>query len=504
MRPQRLRAVADPRELLQPQLAAAVEESPARRAAAAGAARPPRRRRRGARASAAAASARSSRSPRRSRRCSPRSPSRASSSPCAHRSTARANTRRSAASPPLRCCPSASCTTCTASRRSATPICCPRCRPTRTASTPRRRRAELRHPLRADPLRRLRVDPVRDRDRRRGRPRTPGAAVLQAPRPRAALQRSRLRARAFRSPSASRRSPRVAHATRVLRRRSSARSASSRPARAQRWRVVHAELERIANHLDVATKLAEDAALVGRRRALRRSSRSRSMRLRARLCGSRFGRGVVVARRRRRGAACCEPKTVLTVLDEFERQLRRDRRLLLGTASFTDRLIGSGTPRPRTPSTPTPASARSPAAPASPTDARFERPYGAYVRVGGRDRHREDGDAMAPARRPLRRDRARASTSSGRRFERLDEVRPRAPRRRSRREAAPPSAGRRRRRASSSTGSRSTSGRIGTVRIASPSLRNWPLFAASFRGDVLTDFAFIEHSFGLTPAGADR
>ena len=26
----------------------------------------------------------------------------------------------------------------------------------------------------------------------------------------------------------------------------------------------------------------------------------------------------------------------------------------------------------------------------------------------------------------------------------------------------------------------------------------------SFRGDVLTDFSFIEHSFGLTPAGADR
>ena len=47
-------------------------------------------------------------------------------------------------------------------------------------------------------------------------------------------------------------------------------------------------------------------------------------------------------------------------------------------------------------------------------------------------------------------------------------------------------------------------GRVGTVRISSPSLRNWPLFAESFRGDVLTDFSFIEHSFGLTPAGADR
>jgi Ni,Fe-hydrogenase III large subunit len=49
-----------------------------------------------------------------------------------------------------------------------------------------------------------------------------------------------------------------------------------------------------------------------------------------------------------------------------------------------------------------------------------------------------------------------------------------------------------------------TAGTVDAVRISSPSLRNWPLFAESFRGDVLTDFSFIEHSFGLSPAGADR
>jgi Ni,Fe-hydrogenase III large subunit len=47
-------------------------------------------------------------------------------------------------------------------------------------------------------------------------------------------------------------------------------------------------------------------------------------------------------------------------------------------------------------------------------------------------------------------------------------------------------------------------GRVAETRIVSPTLRSWPLFAASFRGDVLTDFAFIEHSFGASPAGADR
>jgi Ni,Fe-hydrogenase III large subunit len=47
-------------------------------------------------------------------------------------------------------------------------------------------------------------------------------------------------------------------------------------------------------------------------------------------------------------------------------------------------------------------------------------------------------------------------------------------------------------------------GLIHHVHIASPSLRNWALFDHAFPQDVLTDFAFIEHSFGLTPAGADR
>ena len=47
-------------------------------------------------------------------------------------------------------------------------------------------------------------------------------------------------------------------------------------------------------------------------------------------------------------------------------------------------------------------------------------------------------------------------------------------------------------------------GLIHRVHIASPSLRNWALFDHAFPNDVLTDFAFIEHSFGLTPAGADR
>ena len=65
------------------------------------------------------------------------------------------------------------------------------------------------------------------------------------------------------------------------------------PARAERWRAVHAELERMANHLDVIAKEAETTALyVGQARF--QILKEQVMRLRAQLTGSRFARGVIV------------------------------------------------------------------------------------------------------------------------------------------------------------------------------------------------------------------
>ena len=65
------------------------------------------------------------------------------------------------------------------------------------------------------------------------------------------------------------------------------------PREAALVRVVHAELERIANHLDVAVRLADAAglAVATARFALHKE---RVLRLVSGLCGSRFGRGVVV------------------------------------------------------------------------------------------------------------------------------------------------------------------------------------------------------------------
>ena len=40
--------------------------------------------------------------------------------------------------------------------------------------------------------------------------------------------------------------------------------------------------------------------------------------------------------------------------------------------------------------------------------------------------------------------------------------------------------------------------------VRAASFANYGIFNRLFEGQVLTDFAFIEHSLGLSPAGCDR
>jgi formate hydrogenlyase subunit 5 len=271
------------------------------------------------------------------------------------------------------------------------------------------------------------------------------------------------------------------------------------PPFAERWRVVHAELERIAAHLDVALKLAEDAALsVGAARfgALKEDA----MRLRAALCGSRFGRGVVVPGGIR-AAPLIGAAEALATLDRLESDFVRDRSLLLRTTSFTDRLIGSGRLDPRTVAL---HGGVGPVARACSlgVDARLERPYGAYARLGFRVARATAGDAMA--RLDVRLQEIDQSLHLIRQaLERLDRLPPNV--------STPLAAahGEALGWAEAPMGEviywvSLLNGEVEEARILSPSLRNWPLFAESYRGDVLTDVSFIEHSFGLTPAGADR
>jgi formate hydrogenlyase subunit 5 len=270
--------------------------------------------------------------------------------------------------------------------------------------------------------------------------------------------------------------------------------------RAQRWRAFHAELERIACHLDVIAKEAETTALlVGQARL--QILKERAMRLRARLSGSRFGRGVVCV-----GGVRVTPDVdrgeLRREIDDLERQFRRDRDLFVATASMTDRLINAG------------RLARGlideygavgPLARGSgvATDARHERPYGDYRRLGLVVMTRREGDAMA--RIKVRFDEIAESLRILRQA--LDHVE----RIRADEAGSPPD-----RSSGSACGwveapqgellvwIEVEEGMVANIHLASPSLRNWALFDHAFPADVLTDFAFIEHSFGLTPAGADR
>jgi Ni,Fe-hydrogenase III large subunit len=271
------------------------------------------------------------------------------------------------------------------------------------------------------------------------------------------------------------------------------------PPRAERWRAVHAELERLANHLDVIAKQAETTALfVGQARF--QLLKENVMRLRAALTGSRFGRGVVVP-----GGVRCEGRVdldeLLAAIDAFEKELRRDRKLFLGTASMTDRLIGSGhLDRMRIED----YGAVGPLARGSgvSTDARHERPYGDYRRLGLQVVTAREGDAMA-----------RVEVRFGEMAESLRILRQAIDQLRRRdgelRTELPAASGEALGWAEAPQGELAIwveleEGTVSRVRIASPSLRNWSLFDHAFPADVLTDFAFIEHSFGLTPAGADR
>jgi formate hydrogenlyase subunit 5 len=272
------------------------------------------------------------------------------------------------------------------------------------------------------------------------------------------------------------------------------------PVRAECWRAVHAELERMANHLDVIAKQAETTALsVGQARF--QILKEEVMRLRAQLTGSRFGRGVIVPGGVRFDGRI-SPGDLLADVDRFERDLTRDRRLFLGTASMTDRLIGTGRlPRALVEE----YGAVGPLARGSglSIDARHERPYGDYRRLGLQVvTHREE-DAMA---RVLVRF-GELSESLGLLRQSIDHLR------RADGELVAPlpadGSGCGFGWAEGAQGElvvwvELSHGQLGAVHVASPSLRNWALFDHAFPKDVLTDLAFIEHSFGLTPAGADR
>ena len=270
------------------------------------------------------------------------------------------------------------------------------------------------------------------------------------------------------------------------------------PWQAALTRTLHAELERLACHLDVIVRLCDGAGLAV---ATARFGwhKERVLRLTGQLSGSRFGRGVVIP-----GGVTAppqlDPTAILAAAGDLERKISADIRLLMGTASFLDRLRRTG---PLLPARAAQHGALGPIGRASGRveDVRLSRPYAAYGSLGTTVSSRDDGDALA--RLEVRVDEIASSFHLIRQAaDELDEAGPGLLR-----ADCPATDGRATSWAEAPQGEvvydvRMVSGVITRCRSRSASFHNLVLMHEVFAGDILTDFPFIEASFGLSVAGA--
>ncbi|MGD0553754.1 MAG: NADH-quinone oxidoreductase subunit C [Streptosporangiaceae bacterium] len=268
------------------------------------------------------------------------------------------------------------------------------------------------------------------------------------------------------------------------------------PPEAALIRVVHAELERIANHLDVAVRLTDAAglAVANARFALHKE---RVMRLVSGLCGSRFGRGVVVPGGVRGGP----PQGITEVAARLEKQVTADAKLLMGTSSFLDRLRGTG---PLLPDRAREHGALGPVGKASgyDDDARRVRPYDGYSLLPPVPASERSGDD-ALARLRTRWDEVAQA------FRLIQQATIEVSKRRDPilRVPCDPTDGRSVGWAEAPPGEvlhdvTIEAGRISACQPRSASFHNLVLMHEVFAGDILTDFPFIEASLGLSVAGA--
>jgi Ni,Fe-hydrogenase III large subunit len=263
-------------------------------------------------------------------------------------------------------------------------------------------------------------------------------------------------------------------------------------------RVLHAELERIANHLDVAVRLADAAglAVATARLALHKE---RVMRLVSRMCGSRFGRGVVVP-----GGVSALPRvTPAELRSEVERlakQVTGEAAALMATSSFLDRLRGTG---PLTPERARVHGALGPIGKAAgfADDNRLTRPYDGYPELAPPPgRTHVAGDALVRLR--VRWEEVEQSFGLLRRAAEALAERAGDPLR----VRCEPVSGRALGWAEAPQGEvlydiAVADGRVVRCHPRSASFHNLVLMHEVFTGDILTDFPFIEASFGLSVAG---
>jgi formate hydrogenlyase subunit 5 len=266
-------------------------------------------------------------------------------------------------------------------------------------------------------------------------------------------------------------------------------------------RVLHAELERIANHLDVAARLCDAAGLAVAAARLG-WHKEQLMRLVSGLCGSRFGRGVITV-----GGVAVGDRDwagLAGQLAPLRARVARDATALMRTSSFLDRLRGTGVLDPGLARA---WGALGPVGRASgfDDDDRRLRPVDGYRQLTVAAPEAGAGDAQA--RLEIR------WHEIGQAFDLIEACTRQLAQGGGPPPAVPPPGGipvpdgRGLGAAEAPQGEVVYSVEVRDARIArcfarSASFHNLPLFAEVFRGDILTDFPFIELSFGLSAAGA--
>ncbi|MGC8513120.1 MAG: NADH-quinone oxidoreductase subunit C [Acidimicrobiales bacterium] len=289
----------------------------------------------------------------------------------------------------------------------------------------------------------------------------------------------------------------VAHAT-ALAETLEALAGVEAPACAQYQRLAHAELERVANHLDSILRHCEGA---GQAVAYARFgwAKERVLRLQASLCGHRFGRGLVKLGGTS-GPPLLSPLQARSTVESIRADLERDLSMLMTTPSFLDRLRRTGI-IPGEEATRHGALGPLGRACGVDNDVRRLRPYGAYRHLAApAATQRADGDALS--RQWVRVEEIGASLDlAGAALASLERERSDVW---SRPLEVPDGA------AISAVESPQgellyaldvEEGRVARLHVRTASLHNFALFSSAFRGDIFTDFVFIEASFSVNLAG---
>ncbi len=269
------------------------------------------------------------------------------------------------------------------------------------------------------------------------------------------------------------------------------------PARGQAIRRVLAELERLYNHLEATVRECEDASLAVAQ-AQFAALKERLHRLAGILVGNRYLRGAVVPGGTRVDLDTATVALILMTLNSWEEDWRKALAVLLHTDSFLDRLVSTG---PLSTADARDFACVGPVARGSDIDidTRRDLPYDGYerVEVAGHS----DGDAMARMEVRFQ----EIASSLGLIRAALEELTP-GPHRVELRSFELDSALGAAESARGETLYWLEAGgpdRLSFCKLRAASFVNFGIFNRVFDSQVLTDFAFIEHSLGLSAAGCD-